>query len=234
LVQYTEGRQLGSPTQAGFRPDLGTIHQAFALQHIIDKHRHSKRPLYLCFVDLKSAYDKVQWQLLWRLLQRLGVHGDMLGAIQSLYDGCLLSMRVGGACGAAHNPSIGLRQGCPLSATLFGIFIDDLHHHLQTTCPEAGEQLQTMRLSDLVYADDICLMASSPAHLQALIDALGVFCAMLHMEISVANTRVMVVSKSACPSVVFTCNLQPIEQTFKYLGSPCLRGYLSPHQSSTS
>ena len=220
LVQYTEEQQLRSPTQAGFRPDLGTIHQAFALQHVIDKHRHSKRPLYLCFVDLKSAYDKVQWQLLWQLLQRLGVHGDMLGAIQSLYDGCLLSMRVGGACGATHNPSIGLRQGCPLSATLFGIFIDDLHHHLQTTCPEAGVQLQAMRLSDLVYADDICLMASSPEHLQALIDALGVFCNMLHMEISVAKTRVMVVSKAVCPSAVFTCNLQPIEQvqTFKYLG----------------
>ena len=187
LVQYTEDQQLRSPTQAGFRPDLGTIYQAVALQHVIDKHRHSKRPLYLCFVDLKSAYDKVHWQLLWRLLQRLGVNGDMLGAIQSLYD---------------------------------GIFIDDLHHHLQTTCPEAGVQLQSVRLSDLVYADDICLMASSPEHLQALIDALGVFCDMLHMEISVAKTRVMVVSKSARPSIVSTCNLQRIEpvETFKYLG----------------
>lgn len=40
------------------------------------------------------------------------------------------------------------------------------------------------------------------------------------MEISVAKTRVMVVSKSACPPIVFMCNLQPIEQvqTFKYLG----------------
>ncbi|KAL3144032.1 hypothetical protein ABBQ32_003836 [Trebouxia sp. C0010 RCD-2024] len=60
-------------------------------------------------------------------------------------------------------------------------------------------------------------MASSPAHLQALIDALGDFSDMLYMEISVAKTRVMVVSKS---SIVFTCNSQPTEQvqTFKYLG----------------
>ena len=36
-------------------------------------------------------------------------------------------------------------------------------------------------MTDLVYADDICLMASSPEHLQALIDALAVYCATLTM-----------------------------------------------------
>lgn len=220
LVKYTEQQQLRSPTQAGYRPQLGTMHQAFALQHVVDKHKHARKPLYLCFVDLKSAYDKVQWQLLWQLLQRLGVHGGMLGAIQSLYDGCLLSMRVSGASGSSHNPSIGLRQGCPLSATLFGIFIDGLHHHLQTTCPEAGIKLQSLRLTDLVYADDICLMASSPAHLQALLDALAAFCHTLHMEVSVAKTKVMVVAAGATSPVVFTCNGQAIEQvqSFRYLG----------------
>ncbi len=49
-------------------------------------------------------------------------------------------------------------------------------------------------------------MASSPAHLRALIDALGdppVFCDTLHMEISVAKTKVVVVSAAASPTVVF-------------------------------
>jgi len=198
---------------------------AFALQHVVDKHRHAGKPLYLCFVELKSAYDKVQWQLLWSLLQRLGVHGHMLGAVQSLYDGSLLSMRVNGQCGHSQGPAIGLRQGCPLSATLFGIFIDGLHHHLQTTAPAAGVQIRHLRLTDLVYADDICLLAGSPQHLQALIDALVGYCATLHMEISVAKTKVMVVSRSLARSpspaaVVFTCNGLLVEHvdTFKYLG----------------
>ena len=123
------------------------------------------------------------------------VHGHMLGAIQSLYDGSLLSMQVGGQSGPSQSPSIGLRQGCPLSATLFGIFIDGLHHHLQTTIPAAGVQVRHLKLTDLVYADDVCLMASSPEHLQALIDASAVYCATLHKEINVAKTKVMVVSK---------------------------------------
>ena len=119
----------------------------------------------------RELYDRVQWPLPWRLLQRLVVQGDMLRAIQSLYRGCLLSMRVGSTCGQSHNPSIPQRQGYLLRGTLFGLFIDDLHHHLQTTCPDASVTycyISSLRLSDLVYADEICLMASSPAHLQAL------------------------------------------------------------------
>ena len=144
----------------------------------------------------------------------------MLGAIQSLYDGCLLSMRVNGVTGDSQAPSMGLRQGCPLSATLFGLFIDGLHHYLETAVPMGGIQVLHMRLRELVYADDICLLDSSPEQLQALIDALAAYCATLHMEISVPKTKVMIVSAAPAPPQTFSCNGSPVEQvtTFKYLG----------------
>ena len=149
----------------------------------------------------------------------------MLGAVQSLYDSSLLSIRVNGQCGHSQRSSFGLRQCCPISATFFGIFIDELHHHLHTTTPAAGVQIWHLRLTDLVYADDICLLAGSPQHLQALIDALVGYCATLHMEISVAKTKVMVTSRSLArlPSLeaaVFTCTGLLVEQvdTFKYVG----------------
>ena len=108
---------------------------------------------------------------------------------------------------------------------MFGIFIDGLHHHLQTTAPAVGVQIRHLKLTDLVYADDICLLAGTPQHLQALIDALVSYCATLHMEISVAKTKVMVVSRSQArlpglEAAVFTCNGLLVEQvdTLKYLG----------------
>ena len=217
LVQYTEQEDLRPPTQAGYRPEHSTIYQTFVLQHVIDRHRRLKSPLYLCFVDLKSAYDGVQWQLLWDLLCRLGVRGTMLGAIQSLYDGCLLSMRVNGVTEDSQTPSMGLRRGCPLSATLFVLFIDGLHHYLETAIPTAAIRILQMRLRELVHADDICLLASSPEQLQALIDALAAYCATLQMETSVPKTKVLVVSAVPAPAVGFTCNGNPVEQvaTFK-------------------
>ncbi len=97
-------------TQAGYQSHLSTVHQTFVLQHVIDKQKHAHEPLYLCFVDLKAAYDKVQWPLIWQVLQRLGIHGSMLTAIQSLYTDCSLAMKVNGFLGDMHSPSVGLCQ----------------------------------------------------------------------------------------------------------------------------
>lgn len=134
----------------------------------------------------------------------------MLGAVLSLYDGSLLSIRVNGRCGQSQSPSIGLRQGCPLTATLSGIFIDALHNHLQSAGPAAEIQVRHVKLTELVYADDICLMVSSSGHPQALIDALIVYCATSHMTINVATTKVMMVSKPSARlpapvATVFIC-----------------------------
>ena len=98
--------------------------------------------------------------------------------------------------------------------------VDGLHHYLGTAVPTAGIQILQMRLRELVCADDICLLASSPEQVQALIDALAAYCTTLQMEISVPKTKVMVVSAVPAPVVTFTCNGHPVEQvaTFKYLG----------------
>ena len=80
--------------------------------------------------------------------------------------------------------------------------------------------LQCIGVNEMVYADDIYLMASSPEQLQALINALSSCCAMLHMEISVPKTKIMVFSPVPAPAVAFSCNDSPIEQEyhFKALG----------------
>lgn len=113
----------------------------------------------------------------------------MLGAVQCLFAGSLMSMRINGLCGYSQSPSIGLRQGCAVSATLYSIFIADLHHHAQATAAAAGVRVWQWQFTDLFRANDICLLASSPQHLQALIGAVVGYSARLHMEISVAKTK---------------------------------------------
>ena len=48
----------------------------------------------------------------------------MLAAIRSLYSSGTLSMKVAGTAGEPGNQQMGVRQGCPLSPTLFGLFFD--------------------------------------------------------------------------------------------------------------
>ncbi len=69
----------------------------------------------------------------------------MLAAVQSLYASGTLSMKTDGTVGQPAVQRMGLRQGCPLSPTLFEIFFDFLHDHLQAAAPTAGLQLRSGR-----------------------------------------------------------------------------------------
>ncbi|KAK9843527.1 hypothetical protein WJX81_007413 [Elliptochloris bilobata] len=227
LVAYTERAGLRAPSQAGFRPRLSTQHQLFCLQHLVDRATHLRQPLFCCFLDLKGAYDRVPRALLWQALQRLGVHGRMLGALQSLYSNAEYAINVGGRRGVGVRSTRGVKQGCPLSPTLFGLLLDGLHWALLAGAPGAGPQLACGRsVPDLGYADDFCLLATSPAHLQRLLDVAHGFLTSVGMELSVNKTCVMAfgvaaaAAAAAAEGVAWSCGgvrLERVEQ-YKYLG----------------
>ena len=219
MVDWAERQGLRSPSQAGFRPRKSTLHHLFALRHFIDRACISKRPLFACFVDLQKAYDTVQHDLLWARLQAIGVSPRMLAAIKSLYSGGTLAMKVNGTAGSPAVQQMGVRQGCPLSPTLFGIFFDGLHDHLQQHAPTAGLQLQSGRwVTSLVYADDVVLLSWSAQGLQQLISSMHQFCAGMGLTISPTKTEVMVFHGPAAGSWHVNGQTLPVSSSFKYLG----------------
>ena len=158
---------------------MSTEHQLFALRHFIDRSRFQKQPLFAAFVDLRKAYDSVQHPLLWASVQRKGVHGKMLAAMSSLYSGGAMSMKICGRAGATGTAQVGVRQGCPLSPTLFGLFFDDLCSQLQSDCPSAGVECRGSRIPSLFYADDVALLSAFAQGLQQLLGLLPRLCAPL-------------------------------------------------------
>ena len=192
IVSWAEEAGLRAPCQAGFRPCMSTEHQLFALRHFIDRSRFQKQPLFATFMDLRKAYDSVQHPLLWASLQRKGVHGKVLAAIQSLYSGGTMSMKICGRAGATGTAQVGVRQGFPLSPTLFGLFFDDLHSQLQSDCPSAEVECRGKRIPSLLYADDVALLSASAQGLQQLLDSMQSFCAANGLTISVLKTEVVV------------------------------------------
>ena len=125
--------------QAGIRPNLNTEHQLFALRHLLEECHRRKNPMYACFIDFSKAYDCMPRALLWQVMQHIGVSTKILRAVQSMYAQVSCMVNIGGVVGGNFVSAKGVKQGCPLSPTLFGIFIDRFYFMHVTIHRTAGE-----------------------------------------------------------------------------------------------
>lgn len=132
------------------------------------KEEEERKKIYLGFLDIKKAYPSVWWNGLWWKLKELGVVGKMWKAITSFYEKCICSVRIGGEMGDWYEDEVGLRQGCPLSPLLFAIYINDMVTLIKK---EGGSvKLGESKISLLMFADDVVLIADSKEGLQRSLD----------------------------------------------------------------
>lgn len=85
-----------------------------------------KNSSYVCFVDIRKAFDTVEHNLLWYKLQRIGVRGKFLPAIQSLHNEVKCTVRIKNYLTPWFNVEAGVKQGCIVYPTLFSVYINDL------------------------------------------------------------------------------------------------------------
>ena len=110
--------------QNGYRKDRNCIDQLYVLNSIIEKRIKSKQNTFVSFIDMRKAFDNVNHQCLWFKLQKCGIGGHMLKAIQSLYQNVSYSVKVNGHLTPWFNITKGVKQGCTLSPTLFQVYIN--------------------------------------------------------------------------------------------------------------
>ena len=71
LQQYVN-RELPD-VQAGFRKGRGTRDQIASIRWIMGKVREFQKNIYLCFIDYAKAFDCVDHNNLWKILQEMGI-----------------------------------------------------------------------------------------------------------------------------------------------------------------
>ena len=219
-----EDSGLRSLYQGGFRPQRGTTEQVFVLNHLVEAAKHQRQPLYCAFVDFRKAFDTVRHGHLWERLAAYGITGNILSCIQSLYAQSTVAVNVNGDLTDFIKVLVGVRQGDPLSPTLFGLFIELLDQYLSKAIGQQWRgqvpELEGIPLPLLLYADDLVLIASDPHTLQQQLDALVAFCADWDMSVNLVKTKIVVFSQRATQQHSWHLNQQPIEQvdSYKYLG----------------
>ena len=81
--------------QCGFRSGRGCVDQVFVMKQMSEKFVVKNKCLYVAYMDLEKAYDRVDRDAMWRVLDMYGINGQLLKAVQSLYEkseACVKSM----------------------------------------------------------------------------------------------------------------------------------------------
>ena len=205
--------------QAGFRRGRGCLDHAFLLKAAIDDARHRRAPLLIAFLDLRKAYDTVWRDGLWWKLHEHGVRGKLWRMLRALYSSVEARVRTNDMLSPPITLNNGVRQGCVLSPMLFDVYIDDLVADLRTC--GAGIHLGGRRIPGLLFADDVALVASSPASMAKALACVDRWCRKWRMSLNLDKCKAMIIKPPSTRDLTFPpFNGHQLEMvhTFKYLG----------------
>ena len=108
-----------------------------------EKHLAANKLLYVAFVDLEKAFDQVLLDVIWWVMQKLGINVWLVCLVQSMYKDVRSRVRVGSGYSEEFDVKVGVHQGSVLSPVLFIIVLEALSREFRTGCPW-----------ELLYADD--------------------------------------------------------------------------------
>ena len=181
--------------QVGFRYTEETMSQVCGLVEACGRRKNVNLNTYITFVDLRKAYDTVPHEALFVKMEKYGVGPKTMAWLRSLYAVSSLRIRCGNGLSPRVSLHRGLRQGCPLSPILFDIFIDD--------CIEGAREFGAGipgcvdRLPGLLFADDLAIIAGSPADMSESIKSFETWCNTWEMSVGISKCGIMGIGEEA-------------------------------------
>ncbi|KAJ4444959.1 hypothetical protein ANN_06758 [Periplaneta americana] len=123
---YSKMEEQLEEEQFGFRKRKGTRDAIGLLWTIGEKYLEKNKEVYVPFVDLAMAFDRVDSNKLMRILKKIGVDWKERRLFSNLYMKQRVKVRIGEEMSKGSEIGRGVRQGFPLSPTLFNIYFEDL------------------------------------------------------------------------------------------------------------
>ncbi len=151
IVEHLENKNILGENQGAFRKDRRIEDQLFALQGICSLSKSENKPLYVAFLDLSKAFDRVRRDGLLVNLWNHGIQGKSWRLIKEIYRNVQNNVLFGDIESNVFEQEYGVKQGCVLSPTLFSILMNDLVQMLNES--NIGYEISTKLINCLLFAD---------------------------------------------------------------------------------
>nr|VZH91275.1 unnamed protein product [Spirometra erinaceieuropaei] len=236
-------------SQRGFCRHRGTTDMIFAARQLQEKCQEMRTHLYSTFVDLTKAFDTVNREGLWKIMQKFGCPERFTQMVRQLHDGMMARVTDNGAVSEAFAVTNGVKQGCVLAPTLFSLMFSAMlmdayrdkrpgiriayrtdGHLLNQRRMHFQSRVSTATVHELLFADDCALNTTSEAEMQRSMDLFSAACENFGL---VSNTQKTVVMHQPPPNTANPPNAPPqisvngtqlqVVENFPYLGSTLSR-----------
>uniref|UniRef100_A0A672JMA1 Reverse transcriptase domain-containing protein n=1 Tax=Salarias fasciatus TaxID=181472 RepID=A0A672JMA1_SALFA len=167
-------------------------------------------------LDAEKAFDRVNWKFLFGILTKFGFGTSFIDWIKILYNNPAACVKTNEQTSSSFCLQRGTRQGCPLSPSLFAIFIEPLAAAIRQNKDIRGI-LANNKIEHKIslYADDVLLfLQNSPSSISQTITLIDKFSLISDYSINWSKTTAMPIN----------CDLQSIPNAtiqsgnIRYLG----------------
>ena len=180
------------------------------------------------FYESLKKYSSKTNAVKWATMRKYNISANLVRTIEQLYDKATSAVQMNGSIGERFRTTVGVRQGCLLSPTLFNIFLepimsDALEEH------DGKVSIGGRNITNLRFADDIDALAEEEQELEALVESLDKTCTRYKMEISAEKnkmeisaekTKLMIKSANGIQrEIMIKWHVLGTVTSFKYLGA---------------
>ena len=132
------------------------------------KQQEFQKNIYFCFIDYAKAFDYVDHNKLWKIVEEMGIPDHLTCLLKNLYAGQEATVRTGHGTTDCFQIEKGVHQGCILSPCLFNLYAEYIMKNAGLDEAQAGIKTSGRNINNLRYADDTTLMAESEEELEPL------------------------------------------------------------------
>nr|VZI42707.1 unnamed protein product [Spirometra erinaceieuropaei] len=221
----------------------------FAVRQLQEKCQEMRTHLYSTFVDPAKAFDTVNREGLWKILQKCGCPERFTQMVRQLHDGMMARVTDNGAVSEAFAVTKRVKQGWVLAPTLFSLMFSAMlmdayrderpgiriayrtdGHRLNQRRMHFQSRVSTTTVHELLFADDCALNTTSEEDMQRSMDLFSATFKNFGLVINTQKTVVMhrpppnsVTAPNAPPQISVNGNQLQVVDNFPYLGSTLSR-----------
>ena len=193
LCKWIERARVLGEEQNGFRVDRRAEDNMFIVNELIESKKKSGGKLYIGFLDIEKAYDRVNRSLMCAVLEKVGISEKIVNIVRSMYKDTRAKFTLGNLETDWVKSERGVRQGCILSPTLFSLYTEELAARVRRM--NVGVKVGRDKIGMLLYADDVVVMSESAEEFQRILDVVDEYGRDFGVKFSSEKSQVMIVNR---------------------------------------